>query len=164
MTAALTALGAILYSMGAQQSWLAVGLWLAAVLSLVVTDFLAVLRLPRNAGSVLMWCALVIFLAYFFLTWDGRMLVGHSPDWQLQSVVNVLIFLQCVLLFQEKDARAYGWLAVMSLLQAVVAARYSRGVAFGSLLIAYTVVGMFVLALLAMYAQAQSVRPRPRST
>ncbi len=81
------------------------------------------------------------------------MLVGHSPDWQLQSVVNVLIFLQCVLLFQEKDARAYGWLAVMSLLQAVVAARYSRGVAFGSLLIAYTVVGMFALALLAMYAQ-----------
>src|SRR5580704_7257189 len=102
-TALLTALGAILYSMGAQHSWMAVGLWMAAVFSLVVTDFLHFLRLPRSAGSVLMWCALVVFLLHFFLTWDGRMLVGHTPDWQLQSVVNVLIFLQCVLLFQEKD-------------------------------------------------------------
>ena len=47
----------------------------------------------------------------------------------LQTVANLLIFLQCVLLFQEKDERVYGWLAVMSLLQVVVAARYSRGVA-----------------------------------
>ena len=105
-----------------------------------------------------MWCGLAIFLVYFFLTWDGRMLAGHSPDWQLQSVVNLLIFWQCVLLFQEKDGAAYGWLAVMSLLQVVVAARYSRGVAFGSLLIAYTVVGMFVLSLLAMYRAAEPVR------
>ena len=47
----------------------------------------------------------------------------------------------------------YGWLAVMSLLQAVVAARYSQGVAFGGLLIAYTIVGIFALSLLVLYSQ-----------
>jgi hypothetical protein len=59
------------------------------------------------------------------------------------------------LLFQEKDARAYGWLAVMSLLPIVVAARYSRGVAFGSLLIVYAILGIFALSLLALYSQRQ---------
>ena len=57
------------------------------------------------------------------------------------------------LLFQEKDPRVYGWLAVMSLLQAVVAARYSQGVAFGGILIAYTIVGIFALSLLVLYSQ-----------
>ena len=31
---------------------MAVGLWLAAILSLVVTDFLRFLRLPRSAGCL----------------------------------------------------------------------------------------------------------------
>ena len=76
-------------------------------------------------------------------TWDNR----------LQSVASILICLQMTLLFQEKDPRVYGWLAVMSLLQAVVAARYSEGVAFGGLLIAYTIVGIFALSLLVLYSQ-----------
>ncbi len=39
--AALTALGAMLFAMGSQSPLLAMSLWLAAVVSLVVTDFLA---------------------------------------------------------------------------------------------------------------------------
>ena len=87
----------------------------------------------------------MIFLPHFLLqsNWDGR----------LQSVASILICLQMTLLFQEKDPRVYGWLAVMSLLQAVVAARYSQGVAFGGLLIAYTIVGIFALSLLVLYSQ-----------
>ena len=66
----------------------------------------------------------------------------------MQSVAGILLCLQITLLFQEKDARVYGWLAVMSLLQAVVAARYSQGVAFGGLLVAYSLVGMLAMSLL----------------
>ena len=40
--AALTALGAMLFAMGSQSPWLAMALWMAAVVSLVVTDFLGV--------------------------------------------------------------------------------------------------------------------------
>ena len=123
-TAAMTALGAILYSMGAQHAALAVALWMAAILSLVVTDFLGVVRISRNAGLFLMWAALAVFLPQFLLeaTRSGRLLLGQSPDWQLQTVASILICLQGVLLFQEKDARTYGWLILMSLLQVVVAA------------------------------------------
>jgi transglutaminase-like putative cysteine protease len=153
VTAALTAMGAILYSMGAQHTWLALGLWLAVISSLVVTDFLGVLKLNRSVGSFLMWCALGVFVIRYLLTLDWRILGGHSPDWQLDSVIGLLIFLQCVLLFQDKDARIFGWLAVMSLLQVVVAARYSRGVGFGGVLVVYSIVGLFDLSLLALYGQ-----------
>ena len=144
--AALTALGAMLYAMGSQSPWLAMSLWLAAVVSLVVTDFLGAVRLPRNLASLLMWGVLAIFLPYFLC-------VQSDWDSSLQSVVGILFCLQITLLFQEKDPRVYGWLAVMSLLQVVVAARYSQGVAFGGLLIAYTLVGMLAMSLLVLYSQ-----------
>ena len=99
---------------------------MAAIASLVVTDFLGVIRLPQRIGTVLMWCVLIVFLLYFLRIWDSRNPLGRSAEWQLQSVINVLIFLQLVLLFQEKDARVYGWLAVMSLLPVVVAALQPR--------------------------------------
>ena len=153
VTAALTALGAILYSMGGQYPWLAMGLWMAVISSLIVTDFLGVFRLNRGVGSFLMWCALGVSVIQFLLTWDGRNFGGHSAYWQLESVVNLLIFLQCVLLFQEKDARIFGWLAVMSLLQVVVAARYNRGAAFGGTLVVYSIVGLVALSLLSLYGQ-----------
>ena len=92
-----------------------------------------------------MWGVLAIFLPYFLLQSDLGQPVAVGG--------RILICLQMMLLFQEKDPRAYGWLAVMSLLQAVVAARYSQGVAFGGLLIAYTIVGIFALSLLVLYSQ-----------
>jgi len=143
--ASLTALGGMLFAMGSQSPWLATALWLAAVFSLVVTDFLGAVRVPRNVASLLMWGVLAIFLPYFLRqpTWDGR----------LQTVASILICLQITLLFQEKDPRVYGWLAVMSLLQAVVAARYNEGIAFGGVLIGYTIVGIFALSLLVLYSQ-----------
>ena len=100
----MTAPGAILYSMGSQHAGMAVVLWLASILSLVVTDFLRLIHLPRNIGLLLMWRALAVFLPQFLLqaTWNGRAQLGHSPDWQLQTVANILICLQCTLLFQER--------------------------------------------------------------
>jgi hypothetical protein len=162
VTAALTALGAILYSMGAQHPWLALGLWMAVISSLVLTDFFGVFRLRRSIGSFLMWCALGIFGFQYLRTWDVRIFGGHTADWQLDNVINLLIFLQCVLLFQEKDARIFGWLAVMSLLQVVVAARYSRGADFGGVLVVYSIVGLFALSLLALYGQRHRGQYAPR--
>ena len=131
---------------------MATAFWLAAVISLVVTDFLRAVRLPRNLASLLMWGVLAVFLPYFVLqsSWHGR----------LQTVASILFCLQMTLLFQEKDARAYGWLAVMSLLEVVVATRYSQGVAFGGLLILYTIVGIFALSLLALFSQQATAGER----
>jgi hypothetical protein len=150
--AALTTLGAILFAMGSKDSLLAMAVWLAAVVSLVVTDFLGAVRMPRNLALVLMWAVLAIFMPHFLMqsawAWESR----------LQTVAGVLMCLQILLLFQDKEPRAFGWLAVMSLLQVVVAARYSEGVIFGGLLIVYTIVGIFVLSLLVLYSQAERHR------
>ena len=145
VVAALTALGAMLFAMGSQSPWLAMALWMAAVVSLVVTDFLGAVRVPRKWASLLMWGVMAVFLPHFLrqANWDNK----------LQAVASILLCLQIALLFQEKDARVYGWLAVMSLLQAVVAARYNQGVTFGGLLIAYSIVGIFALSLLVLYSQ-----------
>jgi protein-glutamine gamma-glutamyltransferase len=145
VTAALTSLGAMLFAMGSQSPWLAMSLWMAAVVSLVVTDFLGAVRLPRNLASLAIFGMLFIFAPNFFLqtSWDNRLL----------AVAGILVVVQVTLLFQEKDSRVYRWLAIMSLLQAVVAARYSSGVGFGLVLIAYTIVGMFDMSLLALYSQ-----------
>ena len=154
ISAAMTALGAILYSMGSQHTALAVGLWLAALFSLIFTDFLGLLRLPRNAGLVIMWAALAWFLPQFVIqaTLNGRVNLGYSPDWAiLQTVANILICLQFTLLFQEKDARTYGWLILMSLLQVVVAARsLACARAFGSLLVGWRsrTIGLLGMSLL----------------
>ncbi len=146
--AVLTALGAMLFAMGTQSPWLATGVWMAAVVSLLFTDFLGKLRLPRNLASFAMWGVMAIYLPYFVVQsdWDNK----------LRSVANILLCLQIVLLFQAKDSRTYGWLAVMSLLQVVVAARYTQGVAFGAVMILYTVVGTFALSLLALYGPWES--------
>ncbi len=143
--AALTSFGAMLFAMGSHSTGLALALWLAAVVSLVVTDFFGVVRVPRKWASLVMWGVMAVFLPHFV----------RQPDWdnKLLAVASILLCLQIALLFQEKDVRVYGWLAVMSLLQVVVAARYSQGVVFGGLLITYAIVGIFALSLMVQYSQ-----------
>ncbi len=105
--------------------------------------------MPRSVATFVIWGVLAIFLPQILL----QILLQHDFDNLLQSIAGILLCLQITLLFQEKDARVYGWLAVMSLLQAVVAARYSQGVAFGALLVAYSLVGMLAMSLLVLYSQ-----------
>ena len=68
---------------GLANPWLAMALWMAAVVSLVVTDFLGVVRLPRNLASLLMWGVLAIFLPHFLCNPTG--ITG------LQTVAGILI-------------------------------------------------------------------------
>ena len=61
VVAALTALGAMLFAMGSQSLGLSMALWMAAVASLVVTDFLGIVRVPRKVAMWLMWGVQAIF-------------------------------------------------------------------------------------------------------
>jgi transglutaminase-like putative cysteine protease len=142
--ATLAALGTLLLAMGEQSPWMAMALFLAAVTSLVVTDFAGWFRLGRNGAALLGFGILVFFL------YDGFRLAGEA---RMMALADLLIYLQMVLLFQEKEPRVYWWLAVMSLLQVVVATRFSQGVAFGALLVVYTFVGLIGLSLLTIYGQ-----------
>ena len=141
---ALAALGTLLLAMGQSSPWSAMTLWMVAVVSLVVNDFTGWFRLNRNVATVAALAILAIFL---------RMCIRYEGEARMLAMADMLIYLQIVLLFQEKDARVYWWLAVMSLLQVVVAAGFSQGIAFGALLVVYMLVGLCGLTLLLLYSE-----------
>jgi transglutaminase-like putative cysteine protease len=63
------------------------------------------------------------------------------------------MYLQLILFFQKKDVVIYWQLAIISLLQVVVAAGFNHGAKFGILLVLYMIVGMSALALSFLYSQ-----------
>lgn len=142
--ATLAALAAMLLAMGQRSPWAAMTLWMVAVVSLVVNDFTGWFRLNRNAATL----AAVVVMAFFL-----RMCFRYDGEARMLAMADMLIYLQIVLLFQEKDVRVYWWLAVMSLLQVVVAAGFSQGIAFGALLVVYMLVGLCGLTLLLLYSE-----------
>lgn len=73
---------------------------------------------------------------------------------QLVAIANLLIYLQTILLFQEKTVRV-GWqLLSLSLLQVVVAAAIGDSILFGVLVVVYLVFALSGVALLCCYGES----------
>jgi transglutaminase-like putative cysteine protease len=129
--ALLTALGAVLLGtgqMGTHSLLLALLAVFAAVTSAIFTDFLAWFRLNRTLANLAAILAVGFSLTDFF---------GNDAEYQLLAVANLLIYLQVVLLFQEKNERIYWQLMILSLLQVVVSAALNLGLQFGILVVTY---------------------------
>ena len=82
-----------------------------------------------------------------------------GSEFQALGLAWLLIYLQIILLFQAKDERTYWLLAVLSLLQVVVATLFSQGIFFGVLLAVYMLLGFSAMTLLMMYRQWEHHRP-----
>lgn len=148
--ATLAALGALLLGMGRRDPWLPLLVLLAAITSVWLTDVTGWFRLNRTVANAAALVAVVL---------SARELRYFGGDQQIFSITNLLIYLQLILLFQEKDDRTYLQLVMLSLLQVVVAAVFSQGVWFGLLLVVYMLVGLSALALLFLYRQWNRYRP-----
>jgi hypothetical protein len=73
---------------------------------------------------------------------------------QLVAIANLLIYLQTILLFQEKTVRV-GWqLLSLSLLQVVVAAAIGESIFFGVLVTLYLLCGLSAVALVCCYGES----------
>jgi transglutaminase-like putative cysteine protease len=80
--------------------------------------------------------------------------VNTQPTEQLVAIANLLIYLQTILLFQDKTVRV-GWqLLSLSLLQVVVAAAIGDSIVFGVLVFFYLVFGLSGVALLCCYGES----------
>ncbi len=80
--------------------------------------------------------------------------VRSDASEQLVAIANLLIYLQTILLFQEKTVRV-GWqLLSLSLLQVVVAAAIGDSILFGVLVIFFLVFGLSGVALLCCYGES----------
>ena len=121
-----------------------------------VTDVLGWLRLNR-------WLANLI--AIVAVIWSLREFFDIASEEKLMAIANMLCYLQIVMLFQEKTARVYWQLVVLSVLQVVVGAVLDVGPQFGLLLAFYAVLALSTLVLLCIYRAAQqgAISPMRRS-
>jgi transglutaminase-like putative cysteine protease len=158
-TAALALAGAVFAAVTHSGAPLPAALAVAAVAAVFVADRLAWLRLNRIAANT---------LAVVAVAWSLRNFFDLDPDEQLLAIANMLCYLQIVLLFQEKSARVYWQLIVMSVLQVVVAAALDPGPGFSLLLGGFTLIALSALFWLCVYrefhALAEDSPPRRPSS
>ncbi|MBT7257203.1 MAG: DUF3488 domain-containing protein, partial [Planctomycetaceae bacterium] len=137
-------IGSILLGIGERAPELPLMMLMAALTSVIFTDILGWIRLPKIIANLFMiFIALFAFSDFF----------NSTSQLQLYAVANLLVYVQIVILFQQKTARLYGHLAVFSLLQVVVASLLNVGVIFGALLFVYLVFAFLALSLFNIYRQ-----------
>jgi hypothetical protein len=122
--AMVAALGVIMLGMGQRDLQLSVVALLAVGASFVLTDMTGWLRLNRTVANVAALAAVGVSINDF---------LRFDRDTQLLAVANLLVYLQIVLLFQEKAPRVYWQILVLSLLQVVISAALNLGALFGVL-------------------------------
>jgi transglutaminase-like putative cysteine protease len=149
LMATMASLATLMLGMGQRDMLLPAITFLSASLSVIFTDGLGWFRLNRWIANVAMLLAAFFSLGNFFQT---------SSHGQLLAIANLLIYVQIILLFQQKNRRIYGQLAVFGLLQVVVAALLNNGLEFGLLLVIYMIVTMFGLALFFIYREVERVQ------
>jgi transglutaminase-like putative cysteine protease len=147
-TAALAVMGALFLGLGHASIVLPLALAVAAVASAALAGRIGWLRLNRLVANVVALAAVVWSLRNF--------LHIHSSD-QLLAIADMLVYLQIVLLFQEKTGRVYWQLIVLSLLQVVVASALNQGPLFGILLAVYMALSLSALVLLCLHRQWRPV-------
>jgi protein-glutamine gamma-glutamyltransferase len=145
-TAALAILGAVFVGSGQEAIFIPALTALAAVTALAVTDIGGWLRLNR-------WLANILAIAA--VGWSLREFFEIESEEKLMAIANMLCYLQVILLFQEKSARVYWQLVVLSILQVVVGAALDHGPQFGLLLAVYAVIALSTLVLLCIDREAR---------
>lgn len=142
---AMVSLGALLLGMGQQNLWLPVLAIVAATTSYYFTDQLGWFRLPRPLANVVALFAVAAAII------DFRYQEAES---KLIAIANLLVYLQCVLLYQQKHERTYWQLMVLSFLEVVVASALNLGMEYGLLLVLYSLVALSTMTLMFVYRES----------
>ena len=112
---------------------------IAVITSFVLTDHRRVVQLGDwtvNAFAILIVCFNVVDVLH------------HRGEFLAWSIARVLVFVQIVLLFREKEPRFCWQILLISLLQVVVATVFHQSILFGALLLLYVFVGLCAFILL----------------
>jgi hypothetical protein len=149
--ATLAALGALLLGMGQRSEAPPLLVAMAAAVSVWLTDRRGWFRLGRRPANALMLLAAAVSI--------GQVLPLRS-ELQAFDFAWFVIYLQIILLFQQKDERVYWLLIVLSLLEVIVATLFSQGAGFGVLLALYLLLGFSAMTLLLLYRQWERYRPK----
>lgn len=135
-------LSASLLGLSEHNPLLPVLMLMVGVLSFVLTDWLKWIKLPKIIANL----GMLVIATYTVMDF-----IAQPSQQQLYSIARLLVFVQMIMLFQEKTYRIFGQLCVFSLLQVVVASLLSVGLGFGLLLFTYAVFSIVTMALFANY-------------
>jgi transglutaminase-like putative cysteine protease len=144
---ALCLLGSLFVALSTRSLIAPGGVLIAGILSIWFTDTWKWLRLNRLLGNLAAIGAVLLSLNDFL----GN---PRSED-QLLAIATLLVYLQVILFFQEKNPRLYWQMILLSLLQVVVGAALHLGFVFGVLLLLYTVVALSTLVLFFIHRETE---------
>lgn len=146
----LCLLGSLFVALSTENLLVPSGVLLAGITSVVFTDALRWLRLNRLLGNLGAVGAVLYSLRDFFRS---------GSDGQLLAIASLLVYLQVILFYQEKQSRLYWQMILLSLLQVVVGAALHLGLAFGVLLLVYTSVSVSTLVLFFIHRETELHSP-----
>lgn len=134
----LVVLGTSLLAMGQQNALYSAIAIVGAAASIFITDIKRWFHLSPNATSTAAVLACVVLVIQ---------VIRNVDQSHLLNVANVLIYLEMILMLQEKDDRTYWSLMALSLLQVVVAVALNLGLVYGLLLAVYVVAALSAMVL-----------------
>ena len=140
-----------LLGMGLGSSRLVVIAFVGAALGFVITDLLKLFRIDGVLANIASVVILFLAMKDFF---------SEDSTGKLVSVANLLVYLQTVLMFQEKTPRLNWQILVLSLLQVVVGTIFSLDLEAGLLFLFYFLVAGTAMVLQAIYADMVDVERR----
>lgn len=143
--ATLSWLGTLLLGLSERNLLFPLAATLVIPAALVLVDWLKIVRLPGAGANFAALLALAFCALETFQRW--------GEESQLLAVANLMIYLQFILVFQEKNEGRYWLLVLISALQVAVASALSLEMYFGGLLLIYLAVALLTLILFLFYRQ-----------
>lgn len=124
-----------------------------ATIGFVVTDMLRLFRIEGVLANIASIVILVLAMKDFF---------PEDSTGKLVSVANLLVYLQTVLMFQEKTPRLNWQILILSLLQVVVGAIFTLDLEAGLLFLLYFFVVGLAMILQSIYSDVVDIERRNR--
>ncbi|MDR0338488.1 MAG: DUF3488 and transglutaminase-like domain-containing protein [Planctomycetaceae bacterium] len=135
----MTCLSSFMLGLGQHESLLPILMFLAAIISFYLTDYRRMIRLGD-------WTVNVLILIIVFCTF-GEIIHNWGEDLAF-SIARVLVFVEMVLLFREKETRFCWQILLISLLQVVVATVMQQSILFVFLLVVYVFIGLCAFVMI----------------
>ncbi len=142
--AAVACLATLFLGMGERSTAMPLGMLIAAMISVWITDFKGWFRLSKRVADGAAVVALIVCL-------PGAL--RYEKIAIISSVAHFIVLLQVIHLFRGKDPTVYWHLLRFSILQVVVAALLSQEILFGVLLVVYLFTALGAMALLFFYSE-----------
>lgn len=149
----LVLISSLLLGMSLESPRLIVIAVVGATIGFVVTDLLKLFRIEGVLANIASIVILVLAMKDFF---------PEDSTGKLVSVANLLVYLQTVLMFQEKTPRLNWQILILSLLQVVVGAIFTLDLEAGLLFLLYFFVVGLAMILQSVYTDAVDMERRNR--